>query len=353
MMHALWLAGRARHTAHPNPAVGAVVVHDGRIVGEGWTRPVGGAHAEVVALRDAGDGAAGATAYVTLEPCRHQGQTPPCTDALIAAGVSRVVVGSRDLNTVASGGAEVLRRAGVDVTVGVLSAWTDAHHRTFLTAARHANRPMLTLKLAQLPTGELSRPGGGWVTGAAARRAVHQRRARADGVLVGSGTVLADDPRLDVRDVPCLGPQPVPIVFDARGRTPVTARVARPGGIVVTASSSPHAWHRGLEAAGVKVLVSAVARDGRLDLVAAMQVLRAAGIHDVFAEPGPILGTAFVRAGLVDVHIQHVALGGSRPQDVHPVPGTEPLHVWPVAEWRRLGDDLEVVRHRPQIADTT
>lgn len=347
MAHALRLAVRAGHTTRPNPAVGAVVVRDGVVVGEGFTRPVGGPHAEVVALADAGDAARGATVYVTLEPCRHQGRTPPCTDALIAAGVGRVVYGSADPGVAAGGGSEVLRRADVEVTAGVLRDWTDEHHRSFLAGVGHPTRPNVTLKLAQTPAGTLSRPGGGWITGPEARKAVHERRGMADGVLVGSGTVLADNPRLDVRDVLHDGPQPVPIVLDARGRTPLDARVVRPGAVIVTTAHAHASFVTALEAAGVHVHVVAPAREGGVDLVAALAALRSAGLDEILAEPGRTLAEAMVHADVVDTYVQHIASPGDDLTSAVPVLGTEATSSWPVATWRRLGSDIEVVRHRP------
>lgn len=308
LARAIALAETARGVTSPNPAVGCVLVVDDRIVGEGATRETGGPHAEAVALAEAGATADGATAYVTLEPCAHQGRTPPCAPALVDAGVRRVVIAHPDPNPVASGGTALLTAAGVEV-LGPLPA-DDPYHGVvagqlegFLTAVRH-RRPHLTLKVAQTVDGQLVAPSGRWVTGPQARRAVHRWRASVDAVLVGSGTVLADDPRLDVRHVATTR-QPRAVVLDGRLRLPIDAQVVRPGTIVVTSDLAPPEGVAALRAAGCDVAV--VARDGRhLELAAALRALTRRGVTSVLAEPGRTLAAALLAADLVDRLVVHI-----------------------------------------------
>lgn len=327
LARAVALAQRAVATTSPNPAVGCVLVRDHGIVGEGTTAPVGGPHAEVVALRAAGERARGATAYVTLEPCAHHGRTPPCTDALLAAGVARVVFLHPDPDPVAAGGAQRLRAAGVTVD-GPPAA--DDPYRAAVAAQLEGfcrvverGRPALTLKLAQTLDGRLrARPPARWVTGPAARAAVHRWRATVDAVLVGSGTVLADDPALDVRAVAAVH-QPRPVVLDARLRTPPTARVVARGALLVTTPHDGDGPSRAaLEAAGATLVDVPAGTTGGVDLEAALAALVGYGVTSVLAEPGHTLATALVAAGLVDRLVLHVAAGGAhfRPA-VGPPPG--------------------------------
>ncbi|MEX1162291.1 MAG: bifunctional diaminohydroxyphosphoribosylaminopyrimidine deaminase/5-amino-6-(5-phosphoribosylamino)uracil reductase RibD [Nitriliruptor sp.] len=313
LARAVAIAGRARGTTSPNPAVGCVLVRDGDEVGQGWTGPPGAPHAEVAALTAAGGAADGATALVTLEPCAHHGRTPPCTGALLAAGVRRVVVAHPDPNPQAAGGAEVLRANGVEVCFAppVFRAWVAGDLEGFLTRVR-TGRPHVTLKLAQTVDGHLAAPDPEqrWITGPLARRAVHRWRATVDAVLVGSGTVLADDPGLDVRDA-ALGdrPQPRPVVLDGRLQTPPDARVVTRGALVITRPDADEDARRALTAAGAEVIDVAVTDGGALDLDAALRSLADHGINTVLAEPGEVLGSALLAAGLVDRLVRHVAVG--------------------------------------------
>jgi diaminohydroxyphosphoribosylaminopyrimidine deaminase / 5-amino-6-(5-phosphoribosylamino)uracil reductase len=355
LARAVALAESVRARTSPNPPVGCVLVRDGRVVGEGATAPAGGPHAEVRALEAAGPAARGATAYVTLEPCAHHGRTPPCSDALIAAGVARVVHAQADPNPVARGGADALIRAGVAVTgpdaVGsLLTAVVGQQLEGFLRVVR-TGRPHVTLKLAQTADGRLAAPDGRrWITGAAARRAVHRWRAAVDAVLVGSGTVLADDPGLDVRDV-ASDHQPRPVVFDARLRTPPTAKVARPGAIVVTSDRAPFAAREALEATGVEVVAVPGAADGGVDLAAALAALAGCGVRTVLAEPGPTLAGRLVATDLVDRVVLHVAmtLGDGHPaRAVTPPPG----RTWRTERVGGAGEDL-IVHLVPTAAGRT
>lgn len=313
MARAIAVAERARRLSSPNPAVGCVLVRDGRVVAEAATGPVGGPHAEARTLALAGGDARGATAYVTLEPCAHHGRTPPCADALVDAGVARVVYGLADPNPPARGGAARMRDAGVEVEGGVLAPWVAQQLEGFRTSVA-AGRPHVTLKLAHTVDGRLAPPAGPhaeprtWVTGPSARRAVHRWRAAVDGVLVGSGTVLADDPRLDVRHVAAPGGQPRAIVLDTRLRTPPDAEVVRPGTILLTAVDGDPPPRRSLEDAGALVQTVPRGVDGHLDLHIALARLVDLGVTSVLAEPGATLARALVRAGLVDRLVSHVAL---------------------------------------------
>lgn len=320
LARAVALAETVRATTSPNPAVGCVVLRDGEVVGEGATAPAGGPHAEVAALGAAGGRADGGTAVVTLEPCAHHGRTPPCTDALRAAGVTRVVIAHPDPNPVAAGGAADLRRLGLEV-VGPLPPGVPLREAVagqlegFLTGVRHG-RPHVTLKLAQTSDGQLVAPDGArWITGTAARRAVHRWRAAVDAVLVGSGTVLADDPRLDAREVPARR-QPRPVVLDGRLRTPPSATVVTRGALVVTAAGHPPDRVEQLRDAGAEVVAVPAAAGGRgVDLAAALAAIGATGVRSVLAEPGATLAGALVAAGLADRVVLHVAphLGAGRP----------------------------------------
>lgn len=300
MARALRLARRGRGQVAPNPLVGCVLVQGGLTVGEGWHRAYGGPHAEVEALRAAGERARGATAYVTLEPCNHWGKTPPCVDALLGAGVARVVAAVRDPLPVAAGGAERLRAAGVDVAFGALGDEAAELNAPFLWAATGAVRPWVTLKLALSLDGAVAdhTRGPGWLTGPESRRAVHRLRADHDAVAVGIGTALADDPALTVRGVRAPRIPPLRVVFDRAARLPPGSQLVRTAGevpvAVVCAPNAPFERTRALEAAGVRIVVAVA-------LSAALTALRRD--HDVralFVEGGARLSGAFWAADLVD-----------------------------------------------------
>jgi diaminohydroxyphosphoribosylaminopyrimidine deaminase / 5-amino-6-(5-phosphoribosylamino)uracil reductase len=359
LARAIALAEPAVVPASPNPGVGCVLVRDGQVVGEGATAAPGGPHAEIAALRTAGTAADGASAYVTLEPCAHHGRTPPCTQALRAAGVRRVVFVHPDPNPLATGGADRLRDDGITV-VGprpcgdLLRGSVGRQLEGFLSAVTRG-RPHVTLKLAQTTDGALHAPDGArWLTGPAARRSVHRWRASRDAVLVGSGTVLADDPRLDVRHVPAVR-QPRPVVLDSRLRTPPEAHVARPGALVLTAPAGPSPARAALVARGVEVVdvpptpaddaIGSAPGDG-LDLHAALAELSARGITSVLAEPGRTLADALVAADLVDRLVLHVAsgLGDGRPRRaLDPPPGRR----WRAERVGGVGPDL-ILHLRPE-----
>lgn len=339
MRRALAVAEDARGHTRPNPFVGAVVVADDHEVATGATGPAGTAHAEVRALQAAGP-ARGATLFVTLEPCAHVGRTPPCTDAIVAAGIARVVVGLADPNPLAAGGATRLREAGIAVTTGVLADEVAAQQEVFLATVTRG-RPHVTLKIAQLPDGTTrpDRAGRRWITGPVARRRVHALRAGVDAVLVGSGTALADDPALTVRDA-APGPRPPrAVVLDRRGRLTRDLQVVRPDTIVVTAPSSDPAWRAALVAAGVDVVVA----DG---LDEGLACLLDHDVTAVLAEPGTTLGEALVAADAVDSMLLHVA-DTTVDDDRAWTPAITPTDDLELAARRRLGDDVEWAWRRP------
>lgn len=341
LARALCLAERGRGTTAPNPMVGCVIVNDGERVGEGWHERAGGPHAEVVALSDAGDRALGGTAYVTLEPCDHHGRTPPCSRALADAGIRRLVYALADPNPVARGGAATLEAAGVEVSGGTLAGVVAAQNQVFV--ANLDARPHITLKLAQTHDGALTAPKGRWITGTTARTHVHRLRSRVDAVLVGVGTVLADDPGLDVRHVPVPRGQPRAVVLDSRGRTHVDAKVVRPGTIVITTERAGPRWARTLVDRGVEVTRTAVGADGRVDLRPALAALLERGIHAILAEPGPTVAAALLEARLVDRCVVHVG-GPSAPQRLADCLASTVDRGWATLVSRPLGDDRELVR---------
>jgi diaminohydroxyphosphoribosylaminopyrimidine deaminase/5-amino-6-(5-phosphoribosylamino)uracil reductase len=305
MARALELAAGGIGLTSPNPAVGAVLVRDGAMVGEGSHLRAGAPHAEVVALAAAGERARGATCYVTLEPCAHHGRTPPCADALAAAGVARVVAACSDPNPRVDGrGLSRLRASGVAVEVGVGEAEARALNRAFFTFVR-TGRPHVTLKSAMTLDGKIAAADGAsrWVTGEAARAEAHRLRFAADALLVGIGTVLQDDPRLTVR-LPGLPPkEPLRVVADSRLRTPVDARVVTGGDpsrtVVACVGPAPARAADALAARGVRVL-QLPAADGRVDLSALLVALAGLDVVGVLAEGGAELGAALLDADLVD-----------------------------------------------------
>jgi diaminohydroxyphosphoribosylaminopyrimidine deaminase/5-amino-6-(5-phosphoribosylamino)uracil reductase len=324
MRAALALAARGLGNTWPNPSVGCVIARDGAVVGRGWTAPGGRPHAETEALKRAGAAARGATAYVTLEPCCHWGRTPPCTDALIAAGVARVVVAMRDPDPrVDGGGIEKLRAAGVAVSTGLLEAEARRVNAGFVKVLT-ANLPLVTLKLASTLDGRIATRSGEsqWITGAAARRAAHALRGRHDAVLVGSGTVLADDPELSCR-IPGFAAVPtVRVVADARLRMPAAARMLREGQgevWIATRPGHPEAALAPLRAAGARILEVAPEAAGQgLEAAALLRALAARGLTRVLAEGGAALAAALLRQpGLVDrlawFHAPAVIGGDGRP----------------------------------------
>ena len=298
MRRALELAERGAGRVSPNPKVGAVLVRDGQVVGEGWHAEYGQAHAEVAALRAAGPRASGATAYVSLEPCNHMGKTGPCSEALIAAGVARVVFAAHDPNPKAAGGAARVAAAGIDVVSGVLERAALDQNAPFFFAARGAERPFVTLKLAVSIDGAIvdaSREPG-WLTGEEARAAVHGLRAESDAIAVGIGTALADDPALTVRyGIPPRRP-PLRVLFDRSARLPLHSELARTARalpvLAFTDGSSPEA-EAALRTVGVETVAYSTAGD-------ALRHLGTLGVRHLLVEGGATLGSSLLAAGLVD-----------------------------------------------------
>ncbi len=310
MRRALDLARSVLGRTSPNPAVGAVVLYDDQIVGEGATRPPGGDHAEVVALRAAGSRARGATLLVTLEPCNHVGRTPACTTAILRAGIARVVVAVRDPNPGVRGAAlEHLRSHGVEVATGLeREAASELNFGFFKLAAN--GRPFVTLKWAMTLDGKIAGPaGGGAITGRRARAEVHALRDASDAILIGSGTARIDDPRLTVRPAPPDGRQPVRVVLDSGATLAPRARMLREPGqtLVIATAAASAARRRALGAAGADVLVSAADQAGRVDPDAMLRELGARGLTSVLVEGGARVHAAFLDAGVVDRVVVFVA----------------------------------------------
>ncbi len=304
MALALSLGRRGKGRVWPNPAVGCVIVNEGRIVGRGWTQPGGRPHAETEALKQAGESAKGATAYVTLEPCAHHGQTPPCAQALIDSGVARVVVATEDSDDRVDGrGLEMLRAAGIFVTSGVCEAEARTDHVGFLTRVEQA-RPMLTLKLAQSFDGRIATGTGEsqWITDAPARRVVHAMRSRHDAVMVGGGTARKDDPSLNVRDLG-IAHQPARIVVSRRLDLPLMGKLARSAAEIPLIlchgkDADPaliHTW-RDLGA----TLLPCDVRAAQLDPTDIMTQLGRHGFTRIFCEGGGALAASLLQADLVD-----------------------------------------------------
>ncbi len=306
MRAALALARRGLGNVWPNPAVGCVVVRDGRVIGRGWTQPGGRPHAEAEALARAGGAARGATAYVTLEPCGHWGRTPPCADALIEAGLARVVVAIEDPDPrVAGGGLQRLRAAGIAVETGLCAEDAADINAGFLTRLR-LGRPLVTLKLATSLDGRIATASGEsrWITGEPARERAHLLRAIHDAILVGTDTVVADDPQLTCRLPGLARRSPVRVVLDRQLRVPPGARVfaeARQTATwVVTLAAAHEARQEALREAGVVVIAAAPDPAGRIDVGSALARLGERGLTRLLVEGGGRLAAALLRAALVD-----------------------------------------------------
>ena len=306
MTAALGLAARGLGNVWPNPAVGCVLVGAGRVLGRGWTQPGGRPHAETEALRRAGADARGATAYITLEPCAHRGETPPCADALVAAGIGRAVVALEDPDPrVAGRGIAVLRNAGVATECGMLgeaAARLNAGYLSRLTRGR----PLVTLKTATTLDGRIATSGGEsrWITGEAARARAHRLRAEHDAVMIGAGTAVADDPELTCRLPGLAHASPVRIIADGTLRTPIAATLVRTASTVptwiVTVEGADAGRREALSDRGVEVVDVAADGAGRPDLAAVMKALAARGLTRVVVEGGGELAAALLRADLVD-----------------------------------------------------
>jgi diaminohydroxyphosphoribosylaminopyrimidine deaminase / 5-amino-6-(5-phosphoribosylamino)uracil reductase len=307
MARALRLAERGLYTTTPNPRVGCVLVKDGRVIGEGWHERAGEAHAEVVALKAAGAAAAGATAYVSLEPCAHHGRTPPCTDALIAAKVGRVVAAMQDPNPrVAGQGLQKLRDAGVRVEAGLMEDQARELNIGFVSRMTRG-RPWMRVKIAASLDGKTALANGvsQWIGGPDARRDGHHWRARSCAVMTGIGTLKDDDPRLTVRDVET-SRQPLRIVVDSRLRITPDAKLLDGGAVLVATATADEAKARALKAQGADVVVLPNA-EGKVDLLRLAQHLAGIGLNEVLVEAGINLDSALLRAGVVDELLLYLA----------------------------------------------
>ncbi len=356
MSRALELAQRGLYTTAPNPRVGCVVVRDGESVGEGWHKRAGEAHAEVVALRAAGDRARGASVYVSLEPCSHHGRTPPCTDALIVAGVARVVAAMRDPNPkVAGAGLERLRAAGIEVQEGLLAEQARELNIGFVSRMQRG-RPWLRVKVAASLDGRTALANGvsQWITGPEARRDGHHWRARSCAVMAGIGTLLADNSRLTVRDVET-SRQPARIVVDRDLRLPASARVLEGGNVLVFAAMAEQERVDVLTRAGAEVIVMPDA-GGKVDLARMLEELGRREMNEILAESGSRLNGALLDAGLVDELVLYFAphlLGGTARGmfDLPELTRLDQRVALRLHDARRIGEDLRVIARmaRPEL----
>jgi diaminohydroxyphosphoribosylaminopyrimidine deaminase/5-amino-6-(5-phosphoribosylamino)uracil reductase len=345
MRRALELAREGWGRVAPNPMVGAVVVRDGEIVGEGAHREFGKDHAEMEALRSAGARARGATLYVSLEPCRHVGKTPPCTDRIVAAGIARVVAAVSDPNPEASGGAGRMRDAGLSVDVGVLADEARELNAAFFHSFG-SDRPWVTLKLGISLDAAIAEGGRrpGWITGPEARRHAHHLRAGHDAVAVGMGTVLTDDPLLTVRDAPAPRVPPLRVVFSRSGRLPVTSRLAQrthEAPVLVFAAAPDPNYEHALQELGVEVV-------GASSLPEAMRQLRNRGIRSVLVEGGATIVGALLADELVDRMVLYQApilLGRSALGAFSMAPGARPdtAPAWRIVSDAPMGRDRMTV----------
>jgi diaminohydroxyphosphoribosylaminopyrimidine deaminase/5-amino-6-(5-phosphoribosylamino)uracil reductase len=304
MQRALMLAESVQGSTSPNPWVGCVLIRDGETVGEGATEPPPGRHAEAVALAVAGERARGATAYVTLEPHNFHSRTPPCTDALIAAGVAPVHIAILDPNPDVSGkGVEQLRASGIEVTVGDGEA-ESTHLLEAYLKHRRTGLPFVTVKFAATLDGKIAAASGDsrWVAGDEARAWAHAHRTKIDAIMCGVNNVLLDDPQLTARPGGEAKRQPLRVVADSRGRAPLDAKVFGPGGktLIATTGQSPESWRKEVAARGAEALVLPAGEDGRVDLRALMAVLGERGVLSLLCEGGGVLHASLFAAGLVD-----------------------------------------------------
>ncbi len=352
MAKALALAKRGLYTTDPNPRVGCVIVRDGKIVGEGWHRAAGQAHAEIEALRTAGDRAQGAVAYVTLEPCCHHGKTPPCSDALIKAGVSRVVAAMQDPNPLVAGqGMKTISDAGIDTTIGLLKADAESLNRGFCYRMRHG-KPLVVSKLAMSLDGRTAMASGEskWITGDNARRDVHRMRARSSAIMTGIGTVLADNPSLTVR----LGDEmdeisrPLRVILDSALRTPPESTMARMSGksLILTANDDSKLIGE-LETSGFEIKVLPSGDDARMDLCACIEYLSEFELNEILVEAGPVLNGALLQAGLVDELVVYMSpcVLGDKGRGLFHLPGLNRISdrkVLHLIDTRQVGNDIRL-----------
>ena len=361
MRRALALAELGRYTTHPNPRVGCVIVQNGQVVGEGWHRKWGEPHAEPLALNAAGAAASGSTVYVTLEPHSYQSRTPPCTDALIRAGVRRVICGTLDPNPRVHGdGVRLLREAGIQVDAGLLEAEACKLNAGFAKRMT-TGLPRVVVKIAASLDGRVALANGEsrWITGAAARADVHRLRAEVGAVLTGIDTVIADDPQLTVRDtgIDLLGRQPLRVVLDSKLRMSSAARMLSQSGTTLVFTRAEHVSQGGsLAAKGAEVIGVKSDGAGRLELLEVLRELGRRMCNDVLVEAGPTLAGSFIAAGLADevlVYLAPIALGADAKAMLQ-MPALQRLAEAPRFSLQlctQVGDDLRLSYfpiHQPQ-----
>jgi len=350
MKQSLALARQGQYSAKPNPSVGCVIVKNGELIGEGWHKQAGQAHAEVNALADAGSKAVGATAYVTLEPCSHTGRTGPCAVALVEAKVSRVVIAMKDPNPLVAGkGIEILKVAGIELAVGLLEAEAIELNKNFCQRMK-TTRPRVFSKVAMSLDGRTAMASGEskWITGAEARRDVHRLRAESCAVLTGIATVLADDPELTARDdVDGLVVQPVRIVLDSALKTPITANIiGEQGSCRILTCSEDVAKKQALEAKGC-VVIKLPSDKGLVDLQAAFDWLAEQNLNSVMVEAGNTLNGALLEAGLLDELVMYVApcIMGNQAKGTFSLPTLDKMadrKMLSLNNSKQLGDDLRL-----------
>ena len=349
MARALELAERGQYSARPNPMVGCVIVRERQVIGEGWHQRAGDAHAEINALEAAGDDAAGATVYVTLEPCAHHGKTPPCAEALVSAGVSKVVVAMQDPNdSVAGRGLDLLRAAGIQVEVGLMATRAEALNQGFVSRMTR-DRPFVRLKIAASIDGGIAMKNGDsqWITGPPARDDVQRLRARSGAVMTGIGTVLADDPSLNVRsqDLAAAGAQPMRVVLDSQLRMPLAATMLTLTGTTLVCFAGVKDPERLLEA-GAEVFCTGPDH-AQVDVEAVLVELARREINDVLVEAGPELAGHLLEKRLVDelVIYQSPHIMGSETQRMFATPTlqqlSDRLHL-DIFDRRCIGEDTRL-----------
>ena len=348
MARALYLARNGSYTTHPNPRVGCVIVSKNKIVGEGWHVKAGEDHAEIVALKQAGDDAKGAHCYITLEPCAHTGMTPPCTDALIRSGISRVVSAAMDPNPLVAGkGFEILEQHGIATVNGVME-----EEATYLNAGffkRMVSRlPYVRCKLAMSLDGRTALATGEskWITGEQARQDGHHYRALSCAIITGIGTVLADDPNLNVRDIKTQGRQPIRVILDKQLRTPADAKLFHhPGKIIIFTENDDQQHHNELKQNGADVVLT----DSTRDLKTILQHLSdKEQVNEILLEAGPILAGSFLGAGLIDELIlyQSPTILGDKAKGLFHLPQIKGMNdkiTVDLVETRNIGDDIKYI----------
>lgn len=348
MAQALRLAERGLYTTTPNPRVGCVIVRAGAVVGEGWHERAGGPHAEVIALQAAGERARGATAYVTLEPCHHHGRTPPCDEALVAAGVERVVAAMHDPDPRTAGqGTERLKRAGIEVTAGVLESEARELNIGFVARVTRG-RPWTRMKIAASLDGRTALNNGKsqWITGEAARRDGHHWRARACAVLTGIGTVRDDDPQLTVREV-STPRQPLRVVVDSRLEIPPAARILAGGGVLIACAIADKQKSAQLQDRGAEVITIPNAA-GKVDLPALMRELGRRGVNELHVEAGTKLNGSMLNDGCFDELLVYLAphLLGDRARgmaDLAELTDLAGRRMLKFSDMRAVGDDVRII----------